>query len=152
MPAIRYRTAFSFHTLHPLQVCPGDSRSERAYEILLVPVSNKKLNLEVLEVYSETLNWIDSWLAMYIYTYHFKCEPVHFHVPNARSINVIANKVSSWILKKADTQTLFILPWYWKWNSSDNMLFLSLWMYMGKTQIHVFYSLSSMKTILYFKC
>lgn len=57
MPA---RTAFSFHTLQPLQVCPGDSRSARAYGILLVPVSNKKLNLEVLEVYSATLNWIDS--------------------------------------------------------------------------------------------
>lgn len=66
VPAIRYRTAFSFHTLQPLQVCPGDSRSERAYEIVLVPVSNKTLNLEVLEVYSETLNWIDSWLAVYI--------------------------------------------------------------------------------------
>lgn len=67
MPAIRYKTAFSFHTLQPLQVYPGDSRSERAYEILLVPVSNKKLNLEVLEVYNETINWIDSWLAIYIY-------------------------------------------------------------------------------------
>lgn len=60
MPAIRYRTASSLHTHQPLQVCPGDSRSERAYKILLAPVSNKKLNLEVLEPYSETLNWIDS--------------------------------------------------------------------------------------------
>lgn len=93
------------------------------------------------------LDWL---LTRYIY--HCQCEPVHFHVPNAGSINVIANKAFSWIPKKADTQTLFILPWYWKWNSSDNRLFSSLWMYMGKTQIHVFYSLSSMKTILYFKC
>lgn len=93
------------------------------------------------------LDWL---LTRYIY--HCQCEPVHFHVPNAGSINVIANKASSWIPKKADAQTLFILPWYWKWNSSDNRLFLSLWMYMGKTQIHVFYSLSSMKAILYFKC
>jgi len=38
----------------------------------------------------------------------------NFPVPNAASIHVIANKVSSWTLKEAEAQTLFILPWYWR--------------------------------------
>lgn len=148
MPAIRYRTAFSFPALQPLQVCPGWQQVRKSLWDSPCPCEQQEIKFRSIRSLQCSLKL--DWLLTH-YIYHCQCEPVPFRVPNAGSINVIANKASSWILKKADTQTLFILPWYWKWNSSGNRLFLSLWMYMGKTQIHVFYLLSSMKAILYLK-